>query len=390
MNVKTLAKTAALRTGAFGLFHRARNRDRLTVLMFHRVLPPDLAARYAADPEYTVTPALLAEVLTFCKRHYNPVGLEDVLASREAIRPLPPYPLLVTFDDGWKDNIDYALPVLEKAGVPWVLFAATEAVSSPGSWWQETLEWALRSGRASYDELWAAASGNGSTRSETRGSIRTISLLLRYGALAQEKREAILEPYSAAMREIYNGNIALDAADLKAMRKKGVGIGAHGSSHLMLSLVDRAEKDIAAAREWLSANVDTTTENTISFPHGRYDSRTARAAREAGYRLLFAGDPVLNLCPRGWLASDIVGRVPITTGDVARADGSVMGERLAPRLFLREAFRPVDLGFELASIENRHSTDCTTRSRNFSALRRSRIFLSIHSSRLRRARRNKG
>jgi peptidoglycan/xylan/chitin deacetylase (PgdA/CDA1 family) len=184
--------------------------------------------------------------------------------------------------------------------------------------------------------LWAAASGNGGTRSETRNSMRIISLLLRYGALAEEKREAILEPYSAAMREIYKSNIALSADDLKAMRKKGVGIGAHGSSHLPLSLVDRAEKDIAAAREWLSANVDTTTENTISFPHGRYDSRAARAARDAGYRLLFTSDPVLNPCPRGWLSSDIVGRIPIATGDVARADGSVMGELLAPWLFLRK------------------------------------------------------
>ncbi len=336
MNFKALAKTAALRSGAFSLLHRARNRDCLTVLMFHRVLPSGLAARLDADPEYTVTPELLAGVLDFCKRHFTPVGLEDVLASREAIRPLPSYPVLVTFDDGWKDNLDHALPVLAAAGVPWVLFAATEVVAAPAAWWQETLLWALRSKRASYDELWAAASSNGSSRTETRSSMRAISLLLRYGALAEERREAILEPYSAAMREIYGGNIALDADNLRAMRKKGVGIGAHGSSHLPLSLVDRAEKDIAAAREWLTDNVDATTENTISFPHGRYDGRTARAARDAGYRLLFTSDPVLNPCPRGWLKSDIVGRISIATDDVTRPDGAVMGERLAPWLFLRE------------------------------------------------------
>jgi len=336
MTFKKWVKVAAARSGGFSLWHRARNRDCLTVLMFHRVLPPDVAKRVDADPDYTVTPALLQSVLDFCKRHHTPVGLEDVLASREAIRPLPPYPVLVTFDDGWKDNFDYALPVLEASGVPWGLFAATEAVSQPADWWQETLLWALRSGRASYDELWAAASGNGSSRSETRGSMQSVSLLLRYGALSDEKREAALEPYSATLREMYGGNLALDAGELRAMRKKGVSIGAHGSSHLPLSLVDRAEKDIAAAREWLSANVDSTTELSISFPHGRYDNRSARAARDAGYRLLFTSDPVLNPCPRGWLTSDIVGRIPIATEDVARPDGKVVEERLAPWLFLRE------------------------------------------------------
>jgi len=336
MKLKALAKSIALRTGGFGLWHKARHRDCLTVLMFHRVLPPGEAKRLTADLEYTVTPELLGEVVAFCKRHHTPVGLEDVLASREGIRQLPPYPVLITFDDGWHDNLDHALPVLERAGVPWVVFAATEPVSAPASWWQETLLWALRSGRASYEELWAAAAGNGSTRSEPRGSQQILSLIMRYGALSEERRDAALADHTAALREVYGSNLALDAADLRTMRQKGVAIGAHGSSHLPLSLVDRAEKDITAARDWLSINVDTTTENSISFPHGRYDGLTARAARDAGYRLLFTSDPVLNPCPDGWLKSDIVGRIPIATADVARGDGAVMGERLAPWLFLRE------------------------------------------------------
>lgn len=331
-----LARIAASRSGALSLWHRARHRDCLTVLVFRRVLPPEAAARLGADPEHTVTPALLARVLDFCRRHHTPVGLEDVLASREAIRQLPPYPLLITFDGGWKDNLDHALPVLEKAGMPWALLAATEAVSRPGAWWQETLLWALHSGRASPEELWAAASGNGSTRSESRGAIQKTSLLLRYGALAEEKRDAILEPLTAAMRETHGGNPALDAGELRAMRKKGVSIGAHASSHLPLSLVDRAEKDILAGRDWLTANVDATTENAISFPPARFDNRTARAARNAGYRLLFTSDPILNPCPRGWLTSDIVGRIPVVASDIARADGMIAEDRLAPWLFLRE------------------------------------------------------
>jgi peptidoglycan/xylan/chitin deacetylase (PgdA/CDA1 family) len=334
MSFKDLAKTFALRSGGFSLLHRLRNRECLTVLMFHRVLPERLTEKYCADPEYTVTPELLASVLEFCNRHHSPVGLEDVLASREGVRPLPPWPVLVTFDDGWKDNLEYAHPVLQAAGVPWVLFAATDAVAAPSIWWQEVLEWALRSGRASYDGLWSAASGNGIAKASS--SRNALSLLLRFGALSPEKRDAILEPYAAEMREIYGSNIALGAEDLRRLRSDAVGIGAHGASHMPLSLVDHAEKDIVAAREWLAANVDVTTENSISFPHGRYDGLTARAARDVGYRLLFTSDPVLNPCPAGWLKSDIVGRIPIATADVTGGNGAIAGERLAPWLFLRE------------------------------------------------------
>jgi hypothetical protein len=95
------------------------------------------------------------------------------------------------------------------------------------------------------------------------------------------------------------------------------------------------ERDLAAAREWLTANVDVTTEYSISFPHGRYDNHTARIARDTGYRLLFTSDPVLNPCPKGWLKSDIVGRISIATANVEGANGNMKGERLAPWLFLR-------------------------------------------------------
>ena len=311
MTLKEFAKIAALRSGGFSLWHRARNYDCLTVLTFHRVLPQEERKRLDADPLDTVTPELLKKVIHFLKRYYIPVGLEDVLASREQIRPLPPYPALITFDLGWKDNLDHALPVLEAAGVPWALFAATEAVSMPDHWWQETLLWALRSGRAGYDELWAAASGNGHTRSETRGAQQSISLLLRYGALSDEKRDLILEPYMAAMHEVYGGEPVLNAADLRALRKSGVSIGAHGSSHLPLALVDRAEKDVAAAKTWLTENIDASTENAISFPLGRCDTRDDRVARDAGYRLLFTSDPVLNPCPRGWLAPTFLDAFPL-------------------------------------------------------------------------------
>jgi peptidoglycan/xylan/chitin deacetylase (PgdA/CDA1 family) len=330
---KDVAKTVALRTGAFSLLHRLRNRECLTVLMFHRVLPAELAGRFCADPEYAVTPELLGNILAFCKRHYSPVGLEDVLASREGIRPLPSYPVLVTFDDGWRDNLDYAHPVLQAAGVPWVLFAATDAVAAPAIWWQEVLEWALRSGRASYDELWLAASGD---RTSNTTSARALALLLRFGALPPQRRDKILEPYAASLRDIYGSNIALSSEDLRLLRHDSVGIGAHGSSHMPLSLVDHVERDLAAAREWLTANVDVTTEYSISFPHGRYDNHTARIARDTGYRLLFTSDPVLNPCPKGWLKSDIVGRISIATANVEGANGNMKGERLAPWLFLRE------------------------------------------------------
>src|SRR2546429_5129157 len=53
---------------------------------------------------------------------YQPVGLEEVIAHYVEAKPLPPGATLITFDDGYRDNLENALPVLRKHGYQAVLF----------------------------------------------------------------------------------------------------------------------------------------------------------------------------------------------------------------------------------------------------------------------------
>jgi len=50
------------------------------------------------------------------------------LEARRGTRPLPPHPLLISFDDGWDDNVRYAAPILAAQGTPWALFVAAQFV----------------------------------------------------------------------------------------------------------------------------------------------------------------------------------------------------------------------------------------------------------------------
>ena len=53
---------------------------------------------------------------------YGVVSLDDVLDHFAGLRPLPPRSVLITFDDGYRDNLENALPVLRRRGYPAVLF----------------------------------------------------------------------------------------------------------------------------------------------------------------------------------------------------------------------------------------------------------------------------
>jgi peptidoglycan/xylan/chitin deacetylase (PgdA/CDA1 family) len=105
-------------SGALGLYHRLRNADSLTVVMFHRTLRPGDPRWATCDPDYTLDESLFVESLAFFARHYHVVSLDQVLRARRDGMQLPPRALLISFDDGWLDNVDYALPALQRSGLP--------------------------------------------------------------------------------------------------------------------------------------------------------------------------------------------------------------------------------------------------------------------------------
>ena len=114
---KQVVKNAVYRSvGETSNAIRAARRRTLTVLMYHKV--NDLPGN-----PHTVPPARFAEQMGYLAgAGYPVVSLDDVLAHYLDGRSLPQRAVLVTFDDGYRDNLEQALPVLERYGFPAVMF----------------------------------------------------------------------------------------------------------------------------------------------------------------------------------------------------------------------------------------------------------------------------
>jgi peptidoglycan/xylan/chitin deacetylase (PgdA/CDA1 family) len=331
--VRGLAKTIAVRSGGLSLYHRLKHHDQLTVLMFHRVLPMCLTG--GADMEYTISTTLLERLMNFAARHYNIVDLDDVLRSRRREKPLPPLPLLVTFDDGWDDNAIYAAPVLAAAKIPWTLFAATDAISSGDQWWQEVLLAALRSGRVRHADLQSWIADENSVKIDL-DTDPDLSILMLYGMLPPAKRDDLLNRHLDGSSMPVTPRHMANWDTLRALQKSGVSIGGHGASHLPLTMLADPVADLQKARSVIRQQLGESACTSMSFPHGRYSPAIAEAARELGTQLLFTSNPVLNECSGGWLASDILGRISISTTSVADDRGRLDPERTMPWLMLRQ------------------------------------------------------
>lgn len=144
--LKTVAKRAAVHTVAriAPLTWRWRRPGALVVLMYHRVLPQDSPARRTEQPGMYVSPETFDLHLTELQRRFELVHLEEWLQRAKRGATLPRLACAITFDDGWRDNYEFALPVLVRHAAPATIFLVSSYIGTAYRFWPNRLMTLLR------------------------------------------------------------------------------------------------------------------------------------------------------------------------------------------------------------------------------------------------------
>lgn len=103
----------------------AGNGTNIIVLNYHKI-------DFYDDP-LSVTPVEFTNQLNYFKTYnYHVVSLNDVYDYLEKDKPLPNKPVVITFDDGYADNYEYAYPILRQFGYPATIFVITKLINTKG------------------------------------------------------------------------------------------------------------------------------------------------------------------------------------------------------------------------------------------------------------------
>jgi peptidoglycan/xylan/chitin deacetylase (PgdA/CDA1 family) len=138
---KLLKQSANILAARFGPHQNGytSTAPRLWILMYHRILPAS-DPRYAGEePGMIVTPTSFRQQLQTIKTLFDVMPLIEWVERRMQGKPLPARACAVTFDDGWLDNFEYALPVLQAEQVPATVFAVADMVGTAGQFWPNRL-----------------------------------------------------------------------------------------------------------------------------------------------------------------------------------------------------------------------------------------------------------
>ncbi len=116
------------RLGFLDYIH-SKNRHKITVLTLHGVMEKhDNSLWEPLRPQ--LRPSELEKMLKIISKYYHFITVEQCIDMLEGKVPAIENALLITFDDGYRNNIDYALPICEKFGIKPLLFVATGHIDS--------------------------------------------------------------------------------------------------------------------------------------------------------------------------------------------------------------------------------------------------------------------
>lgn len=276
------------------------------ILMYHRITRTEL------DPwGMCVSPENFSEHLHAIRQVATPMSLVDFVRARES-GELPERAVVVTFDDGYLDNFERALPLLRQHQVPATLFITTCNIDSPREfWWDrletlllapttlpERLELPLDSGVRVW-ELGSAANYSAVERENDRGTMAWLAgkdgrLRFFYDVwkslwpLAADKREQALDQlanWSGVDSSPSPSRRSMSSAEIHAMGQESLmTIGAHTVDHPPLSAhpAEFQSEQILLGRENLQQILGVPV-TTFAYPHGEYSPETIRLLRNAGF-----------------------------------------------------------------------------------------------------------
>lgn len=268
-------------TSAIGMLSPAGRRARLTILIFHRVLS-------ALDPLFPEEPdaARFDQMLGWIKSWFHVLPLDEAV-RRRATGSLPARAASITFDDGYADNHDVALPILRHHGISATFFIATGYLDG-GCMWNDRVIAAMRQCSLRELDLTHLQLGHHPLDSvaERRNAIDAILSALKYEDVA--RREEMAQMIAAATGVASRMNLMLTSTQVRGLRAAGMQVGAHTVSHPILARVDldAARREARASRDMLRDLLGESID-LFAYPNGKpgtdYSPAHVAMIRELGF-----------------------------------------------------------------------------------------------------------
>jgi peptidoglycan/xylan/chitin deacetylase (PgdA/CDA1 family) len=290
--------------GVLHLLRLVLLRRKAIVLMYHRVLTEEQRARTASQQGLVVDRETFARQIAFLKRFFRVLTLDEFADHLATRTPFDGPCCLITFDDGWIDNFQNALPVLAEHNVPAVVFLPVNFVGRGRLFTREALTHLLvrtvqvcreePERRKSFRALLAPLGLDrvlDVTDPDPLPAVRRALGVHRYAS--GPEFQGMVAAVSAELGLDGDDSLSdldtfVDWSQVHAMAQRGVSFGGHGADHVVLTHVDAkvARCEVETSKRTLDARLRRPV-RAFAYPNGAWNAEIADAVKASGYQLAF-------------------------------------------------------------------------------------------------------
>ena len=276
-----------MKWGAHFSYLALRKNELITILCFHKISPHKDSFYPAMHPD------LFKQFCKFLNKKYTIItfrALEN-LKQNKSDKPL----LILTFDDGFQEFMEYALPILQKENIRAILNVITNSLDNNVSYgWQGCIDAARKK---SHIELRSLAKNIGfEIVSNSRNEFEENFTLGFLNFFLRLDKEQCIEFEKEYLKEDHlKLTKLLSWDDVKQLDRLGFEIGSETHNHFSLPNLNQADLHFELTHSKLRLETELNhLINIISFPFGKYNNLVLDQSKKAGYRYMLINDNRLN------------------------------------------------------------------------------------------------
>lgn len=248
--------------------------------LFHRVSP---CRDVLWDP---VDVKLFDKCISYIKKNFTIITVEDVLNPLENKKYAT-----ISFDDGYKDNIEYALPILEKYKVKASFYIVTDCIDYNIPTWTYCLDFLFLNTQQKVLKLDFSFIDSSLKNALFESAEQRISFAKKIKPalkkLQSKQRTQIINVIKDTFYDVQVPEMMMNWDDIKHLKSLGHHIGSHTVSHNMLGTMSNLNEVTYELEKSRSKIFEMLGHYpyTISYPIGSYNQNTIDISKNLGYKI---------------------------------------------------------------------------------------------------------
>lgn len=288
--------------GKHGTPLRVNGGYRPLVLGYHRVVDNFDEAAKNDMASMLISAAMFERHMDFLGRHFRFVSPDDVGESVRTGRPFSEPVAAVTFDDGYEDVYEFAIPILKRKGIPAAVFVVTDLIGKQAWQIHDKLFHLVEKGYSVWDDPRRELRGVLAhldlpgdeilrDRTSTRSPQLTVSALLPN--LSQENVRRVMARLEHCVGNGFvNVPRTMSWPMLTQMLRDGFTIGSHTCTHLTLPMesTEVAEGQLRESKQVLEQQLGVSIDH-FAYPGGQFTPAVVDMLASCGYRYAYTACP---------------------------------------------------------------------------------------------------